>query len=319
MVVFFNRVNSKFVTTNKTNQKTGLDVCIDMICKATGAKHIHIDDHEQVFEFLNKNKVRVVIFEALNFSYKSINQLKQMFGIECYVHLHSAYPFMSMEPMAAHYIENCKKSGIGIIFNSKKMLDMFPYEKNLCLENIYSFDSVDPKIFSGDVLNVGCHGSLRHMKNVPAQAISAIRFCDDNNLKLRFHVNSRSEGEGEAISSILKYLFKETNHELVFCKWMSHNSFKSYCETLDLGLQLSMSETFNIVAADYVSSGVPIVVSDQIEWADKLSVAKYDSVSEIKSKIELSLNNPVLVKRNQDLLSRKSSESIFSWRNFLGV
>jgi hypothetical protein len=35
---------------------------------------------------------------------------------------------------------------------------------------------------------------------------------------------------------------------------------------MDIGMQVSLSESFNIVSADFVSMGVPIVVSNDIEW-----------------------------------------------------
>jgi hypothetical protein len=34
-------------------------------------------------------------------------------------------------------------------------------------------------------------------------------------------------------------------------------------------MQVSFSETFNIVAADMVSAGVPIVASDEVKWTSK--------------------------------------------------
>lgn len=317
MVVIFNRVNHNFKEKTKTSQKTGLDVCLDMISNSTGIAHIHISDHNQVFEFLKKNKVKCAIFEALNFDYRGIKQIKEMFGIEAYVHLHSSYPFLSVEPAAARMILNYNKNGIGVIFNSVKAKECFKHSLNECLENIYDCSSlVEPKVFKSEVIDVGCHGSLRHMKNIPLQAIAAIRYADQERLKIRFHVNDRNEGDGAAISAILKAIFEDTKHELIFDGWMTHDKFKKHCSTLDLGMQLSVSETFNLVAADYVSSGLPCVFSDQIEWADDLSKCRYDSVSEICERIKIVLNNPVLVKRNQELLKRHSDQSTIGWIGF---
>jgi hypothetical protein len=47
---------------------------------------------------------------------------------------------------------------------------------------------------------------------------------------------------------------------------------------MDIGLQLSYTESFNIVAADFVKEGVPIIVSDAIKWMPsifKTSTVKY--------------------------------------------
>lgn len=38
---------------------------------------------------------------------------------------------------------------------------------------------------------------------------------------------------------------------------------------MDIGLQVSFSETFNIVGADIISQGVPLVGSTEIPWLDE--------------------------------------------------
>lgn len=55
---------------------------------------------------------------------------------------------------------------------------------------------------------------------------------------------------------------------------------------MELGLQVSLSETFNIVSADFVNMEIPIVVSNEIEWApDKLKTASTE-IDKIVSKME---------------------------------
>lgn len=41
----------------------------------------------------------------------------------------------------------------------------------------------------------------------------------------------------------------------------------------DVGMQVSFSETFNIVAADMVRVGLPLVVSPAIEWVSRFAMA----------------------------------------------
>jgi hypothetical protein len=38
---------------------------------------------------------------------------------------------------------------------------------------------------------------------------------------------------------------------------------------MDMGLQISLSESFNLVSADFVKNHVPILVSDEIDWLPK--------------------------------------------------
>ena len=48
--------------------------------------------------------------------------------------------------------------------------------------------------------------------------------------------------------------------------WATHAEFLKLVDRMDIGLQVSLSETFNIVAADFVANGVPIIVSPEISW-----------------------------------------------------
>lgn len=120
-------------------------------------------------------------------------------------------------------------------------------------------------------IDVSCFGAVRPLKNHVMQAISAIQFAEDHNKKLRFHINAtRVEGRGEPVMNNLRNLFKNiTKHELVEHGWMPHDKFIEVIRTMDIGLQVSFTETFNIVSADMVMNGVPVVTND-IPWVHPL-------------------------------------------------
>jgi hypothetical protein len=50
---------------------------------------------------------------------------------------------------------------------------------------------------------------------------------------------------------------------------------------MDLALQVSCTETFNLTAADAVAEGVPCVTSSAIEWTPRHWHADVDSVEDI--------------------------------------
>lgn len=50
---------------------------------------------------------------------------------------------------------------------------------------------------------------------------------------------------------------------------------------MDIGLQVSFSETFNIVGADIISQGVPLVGSIEIPWMDSTYTARAQYCDEI--------------------------------------
>jgi hypothetical protein len=136
--------------------------------------------------------------------------------------------------------------------------------------NIYkpiNLINLPPKKENDGIVDIGCFGAIRPLKNNLEQAMSAIRFGNMHSLKIRFHVNAgRLEQQGENVLRNLRALFKYTSHELVEHDWLNHTEFLKLARQMDIGMQVSLSESFNIVAADMVIEDVPIVVSDEIDW-----------------------------------------------------
>ena len=54
-----------------------------------------------------------------------------------------------------------------------------------------------------------------------------------------------------------------------------------FMKDVDIGLQVSLSETFNIVAADLVSNNIPVVGSHEISWLSRFFKADPNSSSDI--------------------------------------
>lgn len=124
-----------------------------------------------------------------------------------------------------------------------------------------------------EFIDVACFGAIRPLKNHLMQAVAAIKFAEDKHKKLRFHINGgRIEG-GSGSNNILKNLrelfSKSPIHALVEHDWYSHDKFLEALEKMDMGLQVSFSETFNIVGADMAHVGLPVVFSKEVLWAPK--------------------------------------------------
>lgn len=56
-------------------------------------------------------------------------------------------------------------------------------------------------------------------------------------------------------------------YQLVKHEWLIHDKFIELCKTMDIGMQVNPSETFNIVSADLITNGVPIVGTTEIPWS----------------------------------------------------
>ena len=83
---------------------------------------------------------------------------------------------------------------------------------------------------------------------------------------------------------------------------------------MDLGMQVSLTETFNIVAADFVMNNVALVGSAEIPWLPKSFAANPSSVIDIVTKMKEAV---FYQSKLQDSLMdyNKSSENI--WRRFI--
>jgi hypothetical protein len=206
-------------------------------------------------------------------------------SVKWIVRIHSMIPFLVSEGMCFGWINEYQKlrmeNGIDISVscNNDSLYDDLNsvYDDVSYTPNIYDpdYNIIGDDIFietEDDIINVGAFGALRLLKNHCQQAFWAIQFANKINKKLHFHVNV-SEHETNQTSPVLKNLkaiFKDTNHKLIEHTWMPHEDFIELVKKMDFGMQLSFTETFNIVAADFVGSNVPIIVSNEIDFVNCL-------------------------------------------------
>ena len=137
-----------------------------------------------------------------------------------------------------------------------------------------------------DIIDIGCFGAIRPMKNQLNQALAAISFGNEMKKKIRFHINSdRVEQKGDSVLKNIENAFTNTRHELVLHPWMHHEDFIKIVRGMDLGMQVSLSETFNIVAADFVWNGIPVIGASDINWLSSFYMADPNSITNIKNKL----------------------------------
>jgi hypothetical protein len=156
------------------------------------------------------------------------------------------------------------------------------------------------------------------LKNHLVQAVAAIRFAEEKRLPLRFHINAgRVEQNGGQVLNSLRSLFKElpSYYQLVEHPWLSYERFLGLVRTMDIGMQVSLTETFNIVAADLTRCNVPIVVSESVFWAWPEIFADPLSSTDITQKMHLALKSGP--GRNKARLARYCHQAELEWLNYL--
>ena len=153
------------------------------------------------------------------------------------------------------------------------------------------------------------------MKNQLIQAIAAIKYADQLGKKLRFHMNGvRTEQNGGNNLKNIKGLFSNTSHELVLHPWLGHEEFLELLANMDICLQVSLTESFNITAADAVSIGVPLVGSSAIRWLPRFSQALPDSVEDICRVLSKAGETMIVLNHSALSLEMKQSEKVwFDW------
>jgi len=256
------------------------------------------------------------IIEALWVVPEKFNVLSKLHPtVKWIIRLHSELPFIAGEGMAMDWIgEYSKFPSITIAANSPRTLEEVRYflkrirdwdddtteRKVVYLPNYYPIHLGIKKTLDKhkDTLDVACFGAIRPLKNQLVQAVAAVRAADELGKKLNFHINAgRLEMYGQPVMRNLSCFFQhyyDVGHRMVIHDWTPHDEFLKLCYTMDLGLQVSLSETFNIVTADLLCVGVPVVLSNEIPWAASLFCADPAQVSDIAAKIVLSYEWPRL-------------------------
>jgi len=173
----------------------------------------------------------------------------------------------------------------------------------------------------GSILSIGAFGALRILKNHIQMAIGAIRVADDLGIKLRFHINDSStiEKEGNPIKKNLIAIFNDTEHDLIINNWEHHGDFTQLVKRMDLGLQISMSESFNLTAGDFVANGIPLVGSPEISFISSFYQANPTDADDIANKIHFALRYKTwgfhLI--NEILLRKHNRQATQEWIKYL--
>jgi glycosyltransferase involved in cell wall biosynthesis len=215
------------------------------------------------------------------------------------IRLHSRSTFIANEGIAFEWLlgyRNLRFRNLFVAPNNKEFSDDLKNTLGLqtaYLPNVYSppkYDFAENDIKNEDIINLGCFGSIRPMKNHLTQAIASVRFAKILNKQLDFHINAtRMEQHGDRVLNNIRNFFDglDGKYQLVEHDWLSHEDFNKLIRRLDIGLQVSLSETFNIVAADFVYNDVPIIGSKSISWLpSRFQVEDPNSTDEIVEKLE---------------------------------
>jgi hypothetical protein len=210
--------------------------------------------------------------------------------------------------------------------NSRKFVDWasetfgFPI---IYLPNLYFLEGETERLrppFHGDLLRVGAFGATRPLKNLMSAAGAALTISRLLGVDLELWINSGRDEGGGCILRAIDELYAITRHAtIVKAGWSSWHDHRKTVARMNLLINCSYTESFNMVTADGVAEGVPSVVSDAIGWAPAYWRASVDDVLEIARVGRHLLFDPRAPRDGYRALRRHNSEGVRAWKDFLGV
>lgn len=269
-------------------------------------------------------KPDICIIEALWVTPEKLREVQKLHPkVRFIIRIHSNIPFLAQEGVAVGWIKQYETiPNVSIGFNNNYTTRDF--RNIICLPlylpNIYESQFSKLKQ-TDDIIDFGSFGAIRILKNQLIQAVAAINYADAKGQTIRFHINvNRTDGDSNGILKNIRDLFKGTAHQLVEHNWMNHEDFIEVVKQMDIGLQISFTESFNIISADFIYSGVPIVVSPEIGWMNNEAKASTTDAQDITNKIEKMLRRKAAyLKRARQALRKYTSRALAVWEEFLQI
>ena len=286
-------------------------------------------DGNDINRVVTTHSPAVVIIEALWVTPEKITELSKIHkDVKWVIQLHSDTPFLAGEGIAFSWIGHyLTMNNVWVSANSPRMVEELkifarniPRVKNEILYLPNCYPKIQPSGVNTenetDVVSVGCFGAIRPLKNTMIQAVAAVDFTNRIGKKLHFHINCRVQ-RGEAIIKNLQNFFMhliDAGHQLIIHDWMPHDKFLEMCSKMDVGMQVSFSETFNIVAADLVTAGVPIVGSKELPWLFDYAKADATDVLDISKKLQDAYSSSERnVAQHQESINNYSDQALSVW------
>lgn len=288
------------------------------------SKVIIVTDNNSIDKEVKAYKPTHVFIEGYWVVPEKFTILKQLHPrVKWIVRCHSELPFLAQEGIAIEWTTEYLKQGVIVAPNSPRMQHDFEkiYQRRFTLlPNYYpTEDFTTREIIPGEVLHISCFGAIRPMKNHLNQAVAAIAYADELGKKLCFHVNAgRVEMQGANSLKNLKSIFAaRPEHSLVEHSWASHEDFLQVLKGIDVAMQCSFTESFNIVTADALSVGTPVLVSSEVPFVSPL-YADPTSTKDMQKKLaQVQKNYKSLIEASRKRLKEYDLYSGIYWTTFL--
>jgi glycosyltransferase involved in cell wall biosynthesis len=187
------------------------------------------------------------------------------------------------------------------------------------LPNLYCLSETFPqndRHWAGGLLRLGLFGANRPLKNFLSGAAAAVELARRLRVPIELLVSSgRNEGgDARAFDEMTENV---ANLRVTRVGWLPWSGFRRLLRTVDLVFQPSYTETFNVVTADAIAEGVPVVASDAIDWVPTWWQARADEPLDVARVAERLLRDPNASRQGREALQAYVDQGVVAWWKFL--
>ena len=269
------------------------------------AEAVSIPDANFLDSILKQYTPKIVIAEAVWLQpakFKTLMPANE-FIKKFIIRIHSDFAYFAIESVGFNWMYDAVKESnkIELAANCFNFADNIGYVTGVpfhYLPNIFEKPLSKSRKEEEDTIRIGIFGAIRLLKNHLTQAVAAIRFAEEKGKILHLHVNELVSDAGSSVLNNIRELFNRNGkHKLYIEPYRDGMEYDNLIRFMDVGMQLSFTESFNIVAANFVCNGVPIVVSSTIDWMPTTLQASYTEIADIVKKLHFAYSN----RNNNDL------------------
>ena len=193
------------------------------------------------------------------------------------------------------------------------------------LPNMYFLDyAVNPNkpVYNGGTLRIGAFGATRPQKNLMSAAGAALELHEELKVDTEFWISSgrREGGPGNTIvNSVIAMCQNVPGFTLKEFGWATWPQFRDLVRKMHLTIQGSYTESFNMVSADSIAEGVPVVASDAIDWVPRYWRANSDNVPDMARVGRQLLFDPQAPYDGMQHLEHHNEHAFHAWIEWLGL
>ncbi len=168
-------------------------------------------------------------------------------------------------------------------------------------------------------LRLGAFCATRQLKNLMSAVGAGLEVGNRLNRDVEIWISSGRDGTHA--KPILQGMYALVDGlpwaKIVDNGWKSWPDFRTTIRSMDLLLQPTFSETFNVVTADGIAEGVASVVTSAIDWAPQSWWANPDDVQDIADKAIALLNDSFAPQTGLQYLQDYINSGVGEWKNYL--